>query len=101
MKPLDDKLKNRLEKVQDLVLFRYGSTGVQEAIKRAVEAQKLIPVYPVKSIHNFTCDNSKDVFKDCYLVHPGTTVRELSRMISQEMEKHFLYAEGASGQRVF
>jgi len=100
MKPLDDKLRNRLEKVKDLVLFRYGSTGVVEAINRAVEMKNLIPVYPVKSIHNFTCDGTKDIFKDCLLIYPGTTVREFCKALSGEMERHFLYAEGVKGQRI-
>lgn len=56
LKVLDDKNRNRLEKIKDLVLFRYGATGVRDAINRAVEVKKLIPVYPVKNIHNFTCD---------------------------------------------
>lgn len=85
MKPLDEKTKNRLEKIRDLVLFRYGSTGtdspslslllspplsspllfltvflchtgVQQAIKKAVDCRNLVPVYPVRNLHNFTCD---------------------------------------------
>lgn len=56
LKKLDEKTKARLEKVRDLVLFRYGSTGVQDAIKKAVECKQLIAVYPVKNIHNFTTD---------------------------------------------
>lgn len=100
LKPLDEKMKKRLDNVRDLVLFRYGSTGVQDAIKKAVECRELIPVYPVKNIHNFSCDDTKKVFRDCALVPPGTTVRELCGMLSGEMEKHFLYAEGVSGQRL-
>lgn len=34
------------------------------------------------------------------LVYPGTTVREFCKMLSGEMDKHFLYAEGVTGQRV-
>lgn len=34
------------------------------------------------------------------LIYPGTTVREFCGMLSSEMEKHFLYAEGVSGKRV-
>lgn len=37
-----------------MIMFRYGTTGVQDAIKRAVDLKKLIPVYPVKNINNFT-----------------------------------------------
>ena len=40
LKECDEKVASRLEKVKDLVLFRYGATGVQQAIKKAVEAFK-------------------------------------------------------------
>lgn len=46
----------RLEKIRDLVLFRYGATGVQDAIKKAVEIKGYIPVYPVKNLNKFTSD---------------------------------------------
>lgn len=36
LKKPDPKLERRLEKIRDLVLFRYGSTGVYDAIKKAV-----------------------------------------------------------------
>jgi hypothetical protein len=49
-------MRNRLDKIKDMVLLRYGSTGVQEAIKKAVNMKGLIPVFPVKNIHNFTTD---------------------------------------------
>jgi ribosome-binding ATPase YchF (GTP1/OBG family) len=51
---MDQKMKARLEKVKDLVLFRYWSTGVHDCLKKAVDLLQLIPVFPVKSIHNFT-----------------------------------------------
>ncbi len=54
LKLLDDKLRKRLDKIKDLILLRFGTTGVQDAIKKAVQCRHLIPVYPVKNIHNFT-----------------------------------------------
>jgi ribosome-binding ATPase YchF (GTP1/OBG family) len=45
-----------LEKIRDLVLFRYGATGVQDAIKKAVEVKGYIPVYPVRNLNKFTSD---------------------------------------------
>ena len=44
----------RLEKVQDLVLYRYGHTGVQECLGRVVELLGLCPVYLVKNVNNFS-----------------------------------------------
>ncbi|KAF9580746.1 hypothetical protein BGW38_002479 [Lunasporangiospora selenospora] len=53
LKPLDEKIKSRIEKVQDLVLYRYGSTGVQDVVLKAVEVLGLVPTYPVKSLTTF------------------------------------------------
>jgi len=100
LKPLDDKLQARLDKIKDLILLRYGTSGVQDAIKKAVQFRKLIPVYPVKNIHNFTDGTTKNVFRDCYLVYPGTTVREFGKVLSADIDKYFLYAEGADGKRM-
>ncbi|KAJ2908176.1 hypothetical protein GGI21_003148 [Coemansia aciculifera] len=72
---VDDKTRNRLDNIRDLVLFRYGSTGVQDAIARAVDVLGFIPVYPVKS---FATDS---VYKDCVLVRPGTTVGEFGQKL--------------------
>jgi len=49
-------LKEKLERIRDLILLRYNSTGVQDAIKDAVSMAGLVPVYPVRNIHNFTSD---------------------------------------------
>ncbi|KAJ2744085.1 hypothetical protein GGI20_003256 [Coemansia sp. BCRC 34301] len=74
--PLDEKTQRRLDTIRDLVLFRYGSTGVQDAIVRAVDALGYVPVYPVKSLTMF--GDSEASFRDCILVRPGTTVREFA-----------------------
>ncbi|KAH8556625.1 P-loop containing nucleoside triphosphate hydrolase protein [Umbelopsis sp. PMI_123] len=100
LKPLDDKLKARIEKVQDLVLYRYGSTGVHEVLKRAVEMLGVIPAYPVKSITNFSSGtgiNKGGAFRDCILIWPGTTVREFARIVHPELDKYYLYAETVGG----
>eukprot|EP01117_Protostelium_nocturnum_P009887 TRINITY_DN3522_c0_g1_i5.p1 TRINITY_DN3522_c0_g1~~TRINITY_DN3522_c0_g1_i5.p1 ORF type:complete len:255 (-),score=24.87 TRINITY_DN3522_c0_g1_i5:395-1159(-) len=39
LRQADEKIMGRLEKVRDMVLFRYGSTGVQSAIKKAVDTK--------------------------------------------------------------
>eukprot|EP01132_Coremiostelium_polycephalum_P006065 gene6065-7555_t len=101
LKQCDEKLKSRLEKLQDLVLFRYGSTGIQYAIKTAVELKKFIPVYPVKNLKSLSCDKSGgSVLRDCMLVPPGTEVREFAGILHPDLEKYYLYAEGISGTRL-
>jgi ribosome-binding ATPase YchF (GTP1/OBG family) len=50
LKPMDDKLAGRLEKLRDLVLFRFASTGVAEVLRRAAALLGLVPVFPVRSV---------------------------------------------------
>mmetsp|Transcript_790 Transcript_790/g.994 ORF Transcript_790/g.994 Transcript_790/m.994 type:complete len:432 (-) Transcript_790:37-1332(-) len=100
LKPLDDKAKTRLEKIKDLVLYRYGSTGVQEAINAAVEHKKMIPVYWVRNLNTFQCDRSDGVFRDCTLVKEGTSVREVFNMIFPEQHNTLAFIEDISQRRV-
>ncbi|KAJ1555122.1 hypothetical protein HK096_008747 [Nowakowskiella sp. JEL0078] len=109
LKPLDDKIRGRLEKVQDLVLFRYGSTGVVDLLKRVIEVLGLIPCFPVRNINNFTSGVFSDlpsggrhngVFRDCMFVKPGTNVREFAKLVHPEIERFYLYAETVGGIRL-
>jgi ribosome-binding ATPase YchF (GTP1/OBG family) len=103
LKPLDDKSRQRLDKVKDLVLFRYWSTGVQECLKKAVEVLDIIPVFPVRNIHNFTtasAGRSSGVFRDCLLVKKGTTVRQFAGMVHPEIDRFYHYAETVGGIRL-
>ena len=66
---MDDKLKNRLENLRDLVLFRFGGTGVVQVLSRAGELLGLVPVFPVRSVQNFGASGTDQrVFRDCVLV---------------------------------
>lgn len=70
LKELDEKLKTRLENLKDMVLYRFGSTGVVEVLSRAAELLGLVPVFPVRNIHTFGGESgtSGAVFRDCVLV---------------------------------
>ncbi|TPX59486.1 threonine---tRNA ligase [Spizellomyces sp. 'palustris'] len=103
LKPLDEKTRSRLEKVQDLVLFRYGTTGVQDVLSRAIELLGLIPMYPVRNINNFTSGSggrTGGVFRDCLLVQPGTTIRDFAKMVHPEIDKYYQYAETVGSRRL-
>ncbi|KAJ3394805.1 hypothetical protein HDU92_006594 [Lobulomyces angularis] len=102
LKLMDEKTRARLEKVQDLVLFRFGHTGVQDTIKKAIELLGLIPVFPVRNINNFTDDSGSrtSIFGDCFLIKPGTTVLEFAKMLNPEIEKTYQYAETVGGIRM-
>ncbi|KAJ2158388.1 hypothetical protein GGF46_003813 [Coemansia sp. RSA 552] len=90
LRPLDEKTRRRLSNIRDLVLFRYDSTGVQEVVARAVELQGVVPVFPVKS-------TSSLVLGDCYLVRPGTTVREFAKKLHNQMDAEYAGAETVGG----
>lgn len=101
LKELDEKLKNRIENLKDMVLYRFGSTGVVQLLTRAAELLGLVPVFPVKNISTFssgTSGSSAAVFRDCVLVKKGTTVAEVARKVMGDAP--LAYVEGAGGVRV-
>ncbi|KAJ1912311.1 hypothetical protein H4219_005657 [Mycoemilia scoparia] len=102
LKKADGRTFDRLEEIRDLVLFRYGSTGVQDVIVRAVRALRMIPVFPVKNVTNFTNksssgDGSGAAFVDCVLVREGTTVRQVAGMVNSILDKQYAGAETVGG----
>jgi len=68
-------MDKRLKRVEDLVLFRYGSTGIQESIQRAIEILGYIPLYIVESINNFETDTG-GAFGNVFLIPPNTTIKK-------------------------
>ncbi|PWA02335.1 hypothetical protein BB558_001524 [Smittium angustum] len=108
LKPYGPDIEEELEKIRDLVLFRYFGTGTQQAIIKAVETLNMIPVYPVKSVSGFSVinqntplvdntgvvrENSKTLLRDCVLVKSGTTVRQLAKRLHDELDRNFNGAE--------
>lgn len=100
LKELDEKLKTRVENLKDMVLYRFGSTGVVQVLSRAAELLGLVPVFPVRNIHGLESGAAaaNSVFKDCVLVKKGTTVKECARKIMGDAP--LAYVEGAGGVRV-
>ncbi|KAL6947422.1 hypothetical protein ACO0QE_002306 [Hanseniaspora vineae] len=86
LKPLPENIIERIENIRDLVLYRFGSTGVSNVLKTAAcDTLDLMPVYTVKNINNFsnelsaTSNNSKNIFRDCFLVKKGSKVGDIKR----------------------
>ena len=100
LKELDEKLKTRIENLKDMVLYRFGSTGVVQVLTRAAELLRLVPVFPVRNIHSFGSGaaGNNAVFRDCVLVKKETTVRECARKVMGDAP--LAYVEGAGGVRV-
>ncbi len=98
---LVDERTRRMLRIVDLVLERYGSTGVQKAVNTAVlDVLKQISVYPVDDPNKYTDKNGR-VLPDVLLVPEGTTARELAYMIHTDLGRTFLYAINAkTKQRV-
>ncbi|KKA20477.1 hypothetical protein T310_5496 [Rasamsonia emersonii CBS 393.64] len=98
LKEMDEKLKNRVENLKDMVLYRFGSTGVVQCLSRAAELLGLVPVFPVKNIHTFGSDSGKAVFRDCVLVKKNSTVGDVARKVMGDVP--ISYVESAGGVRV-
>lgn len=100
LKEMDDKLKARIETLKDMVLYRFGSTGVVQVLSRAADLLGLVPVFPVKNVSNFGSGStgSNAVFRDCVLVKKGSTVGDVYRKVMGDAPLAF--TETAGGQRV-
>ena len=100
LKDLDEKLKTRIENLKDMVLYRFGSTGVVQVLSRAAEVLGLVPVFPVRNVNTFGSGaaGSNAVFRDCVLVKKGSTVKDCARKIMGDAP--LAYVEGAGGVRV-
>ncbi|CEP62650.1 uncharacterized protein LALA0_S06e00540g [Lachancea lanzarotensis] len=85
LKVLDDKLLQRIENIRDLVLYRFGSTGVVQVLQAAADTLDLIPVYTVRNISTFTGNHGEEVFRDCFLIKRGTTVGKVARYVMGEV----------------
>lgn len=100
LKELDDKNRNRIENLRDMVLYRFGSTGVVQVLSKAAEVLGLVPVYPVRNTTAFGsgASESKFVFRDCVLVKKNSTVGEVARKCVGDAP--VAYIEGVGGMRV-
>ncbi|OAA57693.1 GTP-binding protein [Cordyceps fumosorosea ARSEF 2679] len=100
LRPLDEKNRNRIENLRDMVLYRFGSTGVVQVLSKAAELLGLVPVFPVRSVSTFVtgANDTKHVFKDCVLVKKGSTVGDVARKIMGDAP--VAYVEGVGGLRV-
>jgi ribosome-binding ATPase YchF (GTP1/OBG family) len=104
LKELDEKLKTRIENLKDMVLYRFGSTGVNQVLTRASEVLGLTPVFPVRNIGSFgsgeagAVGEKAAVFRDCVLVKKGSTVGDVYRKVMGDAPLAFV--ETVGGVRV-
>jgi ribosome-binding ATPase YchF (GTP1/OBG family) len=89
---LNENQRKALEMIKEKILFKYGSTGVQEILNAAFfKLLNLITVYPVEDLEHLS-DHSGRVLPDAYLVTYGTTARQLAYIIHTELGDSFIYA---------
>lgn len=100
LKELDEKNRARIENLKDMVLYRFGSTGVVQVLAKAAEILGLVPVFPVRNTTSFSSGaaDSKHVFRDCVLVKKNSTVADVTRKVMGDAP--IAYIEGVGGMRV-
>ncbi|MEM2917392.1 MAG: redox-regulated ATPase YchF [Candidatus Bathyarchaeia archaeon] len=91
--------RTALQTIQEKILYKHGSSGVQEAINTAFfKLLGMIVVYPVEDIEKLS-DHQGRVLPDAYLVPYGTTARQLAYIIHTELGEGFIYAIEAREKR--
>ena len=88
---LNEQQKRALEFIKKNVLDKFGSTGVQEILNRAVfELLKYIYVFPGGV--NKLADKDGNVLPDCFLVPPRTTALDFAFRLHTDFGKNFIKA---------
>jgi ribosome-binding ATPase YchF (GTP1/OBG family) len=88
---LNDKQKKALEFIQENILSKLGSTGVQKVLDSAVfDLLKYIAIFPggVGKLE----DSNGNVMPDCFLMPPGTTALDFAFKIHTDIGNNFIKA---------
>ncbi|WP_455367448.1 redox-regulated ATPase YchF [[Eubacterium] cellulosolvens] len=93
--------QDALNQIQEKVLGKWGSTGVQNAINTAFFGMlSMISVYPVVDAEKYS-DHEGRVLPEVYLVPKGITAKDLAYLIHTELGENFIHAvEARSKMRV-
>ena len=98
---LNETQKKALNYIKEHVLDKYGSTGVQEALNKAIfELLDMLVVFPVEDEHKL-CDGQGNVLPDAILIKSKSKPRDLAFVIHTDIGESFMHAMDArSGRRV-
>ncbi len=89
---LSDKQRSALEFIDSNVLKKYGSTGIQETLNRAVyDILDQIVVYPVEDEHKYS-DQKSNILPDALLIPRGSNPRDLAYCIHTDIGDGFTHA---------
>lgn len=93
------KQRKGLELIQERVLERFGSTGVQAVLEEGVyEVLDRIVVFPVEDDSHYT-DGEGNVLPDAFLVPQGTTARAMAYHVHTDLGENFIRAVDARTHR--
>ena len=91
IKDMDEKQTRGLEFIRG-ILNKYGSTGVQNSINKAVfDVLKMMVVYPVEDEHKLI-DNRGNVLPDALLMPENSTAVDLAYKIHTDIGERFIGA---------
>ena len=91
-KDLTDQQKKGLELIRQLVLEKYGSTGIQDCLNKSVfEFLNYIAVYPVENESKFS-DKKGNVLPDVFLIPKGSTALDLAYKVHSDIGDKFIGA---------
>ena len=96
---LDENQKKGLEFMKREVIDKYGSTGIQECLNKAVfEILNYIAVYAVANANKLT-DKEGNILPDVHLVPRTTTAKELAFRIHTSIGEKFIAGIDAKTKR--
>jgi len=82
---------DQLNKIKEQILKKFGGSGVQNILNRAVfDYLHMITVYPVHDANSLT-DSDGNVLPDVYLVPDGTTAKEFAGHIHTDLMESFIH----------
>ncbi|MGF3554972.1 MAG: YchF-related putative GTPase, partial [Thermoplasmatota archaeon] len=88
-----------LNYINEHVLKKFGSTGIQKCIEEAVRMLDLIVVYPVEDETHLT-DKEGRILPDAHFMKKGSTARDLAYKVHTDLGDHFIRAIDARTHRV-
>jgi len=89
---LTEKQKKALKYIEENVLEKWGTTGVQDAINTAfLDVLGMVVVFPVEDENKLT-DHRGNVLPDAFLMPKGSKVIDLARKIHSELAEKFIAA---------
>ncbi|MBI5872256.1 redox-regulated ATPase YchF [archaeon] len=99
LKQINEKQKTALEFIKRNVLEKYGGTGIQECLNKAVfELLGYIAVFPVPNAK--LRDKDGKILPDCMLIENGTTAQEFAFRIHEDIGRNFIKAQDIRTKQV-